>query len=406
MHQISRLARRGLTFLAVVTLISSLSPALVTAQIDEREVQLARQRYRFEFLAARPSVTGLKGDLAQVLYIGARVKNNGAEPALARITVLVDVRFENRERVTERAHISVEGIEPRKPGVVYFPLPLKGDFDTNNLPEIKSVSLQVETSLSPNDKEQLVEFGAEPTEGFFLASVDTEYANAEIFHVIGREVYPGGRRGRIVRDKVLLWTTAGTPAAVAALEVQHGEPVRLIKKTKDWYYVRTFQGKEGWAPAMLIDIEPDFKTRPTAIKERNYGTFRLVEYSILPSQDGGTIIEGRMLNDTAIFYYLTGFEVNLQDEKGRKIGEGRAVIKDFGRKEIAPFAVVFSGLPTHRVARARFRLKDAERRIDTIIINNVNGGNQLNVSPLRASSKDENQESGSDETTKELVLVR
>jgi hypothetical protein len=112
-----------------------------------------------------------------------------------------------------------------------------------------------------------------------------------------------------------------------------------------------------------------------------------------------------MLNDTAIFYYLAGFEVHLQDVKGRKIGEGRAIIKDFGRKEIAPFAVVFNSLPTHRVARARFRLKDAERRTDTIIIRNVNGGNQLNVSPLSVQCEDEGGTSTNKVTVKELVLA-
>jgi hypothetical protein len=405
MHPSSRLANRGLTFVVVATVFSCLSPSWLMAQLNEREVQLARQRYRFEFLAAKPAVTGLKGDLAQVLFIGAKVKNNGADPALKRMTVLADVKFENRERITERAHISVEGVESRKSGVVYFPIPLKGHFDASRLPDIKSVSLQVETSLSARDKEKLVEFGAEPSEGFFLASVDTEHARAKVFYMIGREVYPGGRRGRIVRDRILLWTTAGTPAAQPTLELKHGEPVRLIKKTKDWYLVRTFQGEQGWAPTMLIDEEPDYKTRPRTVNVRNYGTFRLVDYSILSSRDGGTVIEGRMLNDTSIFYYLAGFEVMLQNEKGRKIGEGRAVIKDFGRKEVAPFAVVFSSLPTHRVARARFRLKDAERRIDTIIIRNVNGGNQRIASPLKVPCDSEKQETANAVIGKKLVLA-
>ncbi|MDP6117223.1 MAG: hypothetical protein QGF00_08570 [Planctomycetota bacterium] len=404
MHPSFMLVMGRLNLLAAA-FIAFFIPDLAMGQINEREVQLSRQRYRFEFLAARPAVTGLKGDLAQVLFLGARVKNSGAKPALKRMTVLADVRFENRERIAERAHISVEGIESWKSGVVYFPIPLKGNFDATKLPGIKSVSLQVETSLSPKDKEELVEFGAEPSEGFFLASVDTEYANAHILHMIGREVYPGGRRGRIVRDRILLWTTAGTPSAQPALEVRHGEPVRLIKKTKGWYYVRTFKGKQGWAPVMLIDKEPDYRSRPTTLRVRNYGTFRLVDYSVLPSRDGGTVIEGRMLNDTAIFYYLAGFEVHLQDVKGRKIGEGRAIIKDFGRKEIAPFAVVFNSLPTHRVARARFRLKDAERRTDTIIIRNVNGGNQLNVSPLSVQCEDEGGTSTNKVTVKELVLA-
>jgi len=62
-------------------------------------------------------------------------------------------------------------------------------------------------------------------------------------------------------------------------------------------------------------------------------------------------------------------------------------------------------LPTHRVARARFRLKDAERRTDTIIIRNVNGGNQLNVSPLSVQCEDEGGTSTNKVTVKELVLA-
>jgi len=104
------------------------------------------------------------------------------------------------------------------------------------------------------------------------------------------------------------------------------------------------------------------------VKLRNYGSFRFVDYSVLPSQEGGTVVEGRMLNDTSSYYFLAAFEVILEDPSGRRIARGRATIRDFARKEVAPFAAVFEDLPSYRVARAKFRLKDVERRTEVIVI--------------------------------------
>jgi hypothetical protein len=349
--------------------------AVQAASAADTEVQVARQRYRFEFLAAQPALTGLEGSCAQVLYLGARVTNRGAEPALKHITVLVNVRFKDRRAHQVRAQVKLEGIESRGKGIVFFPVPLSEEFDPRRLPELDRITIQVETNPSAREKtEDFVEFGAPASPGLGLASVDTKEPDAPVVYLDGQEALVGGRRGRLIRPQVPFWSGPGAAAAAVDGEGSHGQPVRQIASKGDWAQIRTFPGKTGWVPEMLLSKTAPETEEPPVVKVRNYGAFRFVDYSVLPSQRGGTVVEGRMLNDTGSFYHLATFEVLLEDKSGRWIASGQAALRDFGRKEIAPFVVVFDDIPSYVVARAKFRLKDTEKKTEVIIIEGTDAG--------------------------------
>ena len=354
--------------LALVVAATLLGPATIAESL-EREVQQARQRYRFDFLAAQPAVTGLDGEYAQALYIGARVNNRGANPELDRMTVLADVRLEERTQFKSRAHVSVKGIKARSKGVVFFPVPLPDEIDPRRMPDIKRVSIQVETNPSPREKgTKFVEFGAEPSPGFYLASVDLASPDAPVMYLDGRETHAGGKKGRVIRNEIRFWSTPGTAAAKADDGGVHAQPVRVTESKRGWRKVRTFTGEEGWLPEMLFSRARPGGGGETVVKVRNYGSFRYVDYAVVPSQDGGTVVEGRMLNDTANHYLSVGFEVALRDARGRTIAATQTKIKDFGRREIAPFTSIFQDIPSYQVARVKFKLKDIERRTDVIVI--------------------------------------
>jgi len=341
-------------------------PAIGSA---DTRVQLARQRYDFQFLAGQPALTGLEGDFGQALFIGARVRNRGAKPPLEHLTVFVNVRFEDRRQFQARGQVRLEGIESGKKGVVFFPIPLPEEFDPRRLPRLGKVSIQIEANLSAKEKaEKFVEFGAPASPGLALASVDTEEPDAPVVYLNGRESFAGGRRGRLIRPKIPFWTGPGTPAAKPDGEGLHDQPVRQVATTREWRQVRTFLGKTGWVPEMLVSKAAPEAEEAAVVKLRNYGSFRFVDYSVLPSQEGGTVVEGRMLNDTSAYYFLAAFEVILEDPSGRRITSGQMVIRDFARKEVAPFVAVFEDLPSYRVARAKFRLKDVEKRTEVIVI--------------------------------------
>jgi hypothetical protein len=337
--------------------------------LAETQVQLARQRYRFEYLAAQPALTGLEGKYAQVLYVGARAVNRGAQPALESMTVLVNARLTDRRSIQARVQVRLEGIGSGQKGIVFFPVPLPEEFDPRRLPEIDRVSIQVEANPAPRARsEEFVEFGAPASAGLRLAVVDMDAPDSPIVYLDGREVLAGRHKGRLIRPKIPFWTGPGTAAAAVEGNGTHGQPVRQIESQNEWEKIRTFPGKTAWVPGMLLSESAPPSEAPATTKVRNYGSFRFVDYSVFPGRTGGTVVEGRMLNDTGSFYDLASFEVLLEDRAGRLLVTGQTSIREFQRKDVAPFMAVFEDVPSYQVARARFRLLDTEKKTEVILI--------------------------------------